>query len=115
MKQTLVIILLFLTTISLFPSCDRDTAVGNSPVEKTPDPAIPAYMVTPLKWYGGKTAAVSIIYDTQWGHWKWQPQVDYVVNAAFVQKLGIYFEFVTDYFTEKKYEPLLVDIRRRVF
>jgi hypothetical protein len=115
LKHTSAFTYLVIIVLSLFLSCGRDSVTGDNQPDESPGQSLPAFNVTPLKWYGGKTAAVSITYDARWGHWRWQRDIDYVVNAAFIRKLAIDFEFVTDYFTEEKFEPLLEDIRKRAF
>jgi len=107
MTTCLLLLLLF------FSACDKKTILEDSDTDRKKPVERAVFKITPLKWYNGKTAAVSMTYDGRWGHWKWQHMFEYVLNAAYVRKLAIDFEFVTANFMEDKYEFIREDIRNR--
>lgn len=67
-----------------------------------------------LKWYGGHSAAVSITYDTLWGHWKTQDELDYIVDEILKRNLRIDFELCTVKYDKPEYQFIVTDMRDNV-
>ncbi len=89
-------IIVFFIFQFIFCSCDNSVSTK---IE------IASIIIEPLKWYKGKTAAVSITYDAAWGsYWTTDNAIMNTINEVEARKLKIDLELVTSIYNKSEME-----------